>query len=76
MEVIYTCRKDWLDTDLLRKKEGDQIEVLYDAGGKEIQIKKEGIHFNIEHINRIEWEEDKLEDFKQRLLTRIKANIL
>ena len=76
LDVIYTCRKDWLETDLLRNKEGDQIEVLYDAGGKEIQIKKEGIHFNIEHINRIEWEEDKLEDFKQRLLTRIKANIL
>ena len=76
LDVIYTCRKDWLKTDLLRNEKGEQIEVLYDAGGKEIQIKKEGIHFNIEHINRIEWEEDKLEDFKQRLLTRIKANIL
>jgi hypothetical protein len=76
LDVIYTCRKDWLKSEFLQNKEGDRIEVLYNAGGKEIKINKEGIHFDIEHINRIEWEEDKPDDFKKRLLTRIKANIL
>lgn len=76
LDVIYTCRKDWLKSDFLSNKEGDRIKVLYDTEEKEIQIKKEGIHFDIEHINRIEWEEDKLNDFKEKLLTRIKANIL
>jgi hypothetical protein len=76
LDVIYTCRKDWLKSAFLRDKEGNRIEVLYDNGGKEIQIKKEGIHFDIEHINRIEWEEGKLDEFKEKLLTRIKANIL
>jgi hypothetical protein len=76
LDVIYTCRKDWLKAEVLRDKEGQQIDILYDAGGKEIQIKKEGIHFDIEHINRLEWEKDKLEDFKEKLVTRIKANII
>lgn len=76
LNVIYTCRKDWLKPDVLRGKENNQIEVLYDSAGREIVIKKEGIHFDLEHINRIEWEEGKLDEFKDKLITRIKAVIL
>jgi hypothetical protein len=38
-------------------------------------IKKEGVHFDLDHRNRIEWEPDKLEDFKTKLANRIKAII-
>lgn len=76
LDVIYTCRKDWLKTDFLRDKDGKQVKVLYDNGKKGIEIKREGIHFDIEHIRRIEWEANKLNEFKEKLLTCIKANIL
>lgn len=76
LDVIYTCRKDWLKSDSLRKEDGTQVDVLYDTGKREIRINKEGIHFDIEHINRIEWEDGKLDEFKDKLIARIKANIL
>jgi hypothetical protein len=76
LDVIYTCRKDWIKSDFLKNKESKQIEVLYDSEGREIQIRKEGIHFDIEHMNRIEWEEGRLDEFKAKLMARIKAVIL
>jgi len=76
LNVIYTCRQDWLKSDVLRNKENNRIEVLYDSSGREILINKEGIHFDLEHINRIEWEEGKLDELKDKLIKRVKAVIL
>lgn len=36
----------------------------------------EKVHFDINHKNIITWEEDKLEDFKARLINRINAVII
>jgi hypothetical protein len=75
LEVIYTCRKDWAKEEILRDKDGKEVNVLFDSTGKEIAIKKEGVHFDLAHRNRIEWEPDKLEEFKAKLENRIKAVI-
>ena len=76
LDIIYTCKKDWVRSDLLQDGEDQRIEVLYDSNGSEIRIKKEGIHFDLDHMNRIEWEENNLEEFKTKLMTRIKAVIV
>ena len=79
LEVIYTCREDWLKEENLynSKKNGRKvIKELYDENGKKINIKKEGIHFDLEHRNRISWNESDLESFKDRLTKRIKAVII
>ena len=60
LPVIYTCRKDW-------------CESLKDENGK---IIREGVHFDLNHQNRIEWEQNDLEGFQRRLTNRIKAIIL
>lgn len=75
LEVIYTCRKDWTKEDVLSDGVGNQVKTLFDGAGKEIAVKKEGVHFDLDHRNRIEWEPDKLEDFKTKLANRIKAVI-
>lgn len=69
-EVIYTCREDWVKP---------QISKYKDSEGKEIEIIRQGIHFDLEHRNRIEWKDDTpedLEDFKDKLTKRIKAVIV
>ena len=76
LDIIYTCRKDWIQPEVLRTKDHKEIKILYDSNGKEIEIIKEGIHFDIEHRNRIEWHENGLDEFKDKLENRIKAVIL
>ena len=49
---------------------------LYDENKHEIPIKKEGVHFDLAHRNRIEWSPDNLDDFRKKLEERIKANII
>ena len=75
LDVIYTCRKDWVKEEILRDKEGNEIPILYDNNDNEIQIKKEGVHFDLAHRNRIDWSSDNLEGFQASLENRIKANI-
>ena len=75
LDVIYTCRKDWTKEEILKDVTGKELKCLYDSNRREIQIKKEGVHFDLAHRNRIEWEPDKLEDFKTKLENRIKAVI-
>lgn len=75
LDVIYTCREDWTKEEALKDKEGHDVPFLYDANEKEIEIRKEGVHFDLAHRNRIEWSPDKLPDFKTRLMNRIKALI-
>ena len=75
LEVIYTCRKDWTKEEILADSSGNTVKTLFDGKGKEIAIKKEGIHFDLDHRPRIEWNPDKLEDFKIKLENRIKAVI-
>lgn len=67
LEVIYTCRKDWV------KKIVAEIE---DKKGEKHRITQEGIHFDLEHRNRIEWTMDDLPTFKNDLENRIKAVIV
>jgi nucleoside 2-deoxyribosyltransferase len=75
LDVIYTCRKDWTKEGPLKDNEGQEINILYDDIGNEIKIKKEGVHFDLAHRNRIEWSPDSLDDFRKRLENRIKAVI-
>ncbi len=74
--VIYTCRKDWIDKDILKDDKGNKVEELLDSKGKNIKVMKEGVHFDLAHMNRIEWEDGKLEEFKDKLEKRIKAVIV
>ena len=67
MEVIYTCREDWVKSKKLE---------LYDSNKEKIDMKQEGIHFDIEHRNHIRWSEDNLDEFKEKLTNRIKAVIV
>jgi|GEM_PF-1127181 len=76
LDVIYTCRKDWTKEETLKDFDGNLVEVLLDSKDKEINVKKEGVHFDLAHRNRIEWESDKLGDFKTKLENRIKAVIV
>ena len=76
MPVIYTCRKDWCDEDKLMDDTGNIVESLKDSNGRPVQVKKEGVHFDLAHRNRIEWEIDKLDEFKNKLENRIKAVIV
>jgi len=76
LPVIYTCRKDWCSEDKLKDNDGKVIETLKDTSGREIQVRKEGVHFDLAHMNRIEWEEDKMDEFRVALENRIKAVIV
>ena len=76
MPVIYTCRKDWCNEDQLRDKDGNVIETLKDSHDRDIRVMKEGVHFDLAHRNRIEWEIDKLDEFRVALENRIKAVIV
>ncbi len=65
LEVIYTCREDWIKPKT--ETEGDKVKVT-----------QEGIHFDLEHRNRIEWKAgpEGLEEFKNSLAKRIRAVIV
>jgi hypothetical protein len=76
LDIIYTCRKDWIKPEGLRNADNKEINVLYDSKNRAIEVKKEGVHFDIEHRNRIKWEESKLDEFKDKLEKRIKAVII
>jgi nucleoside 2-deoxyribosyltransferase len=76
LPVIYTCRKDWSSEHKLKDEQGKVVETLKDSSGKDIRVKKEGVHFDLAHRNRIEWEEDKLDEFRVALENRIKAVIV
>jgi hypothetical protein len=67
LEVIYTCREDWLETKKSKIKDKD---------GNDHEIVQEGIHFDLEHRNRIPWTNDNLDEFKDKLTNRIKAVII
>ena len=75
LDVIYTCRKDWTKEELLKNKDGIEVTTLYDGSKNEIQIKKEGVHFDLAHRNRIEWSADNPNDLRLKLENRIKAII-
>lgn len=75
LDVIYTCRKDWTKEEGLKDNNDNVIDYLYDKNKKKIKIKKEGVHFDLSHRNRIDWTEDNLSEFKNKLENRIKAII-
>lgn len=75
LDVIYTCRKDWTKDEFLINDRGKQISFLYDSNKNQIGVKKEGVHFDLAHRNRIEWEANKLDEFRDNLEKRIKAVI-
>lgn len=76
LEVIYTCREDWIRSDELKDKKGNHIKELFDSNRNKVEVKKEGIHFDLEHRNRISWVENDLEGFKDKLKKRIQAVIV
>jgi nucleoside 2-deoxyribosyltransferase len=76
LPVIYTCRKDWTKEQILRAKNRRKMKELYDENMKPVRVRKEGVHFDLAHRNRIEWEIDKLDDLKVKLENRIKAVIV
>lgn len=67
MEVIYTCREDWAKA---------KTEILYDPEHKEVNVTREGVHFDLEHRPQIRWKQEKLDEFKKELTNRIKAVIV
>ena len=64
LDVFYTCRKDWVKAQETKCK---------DHEGNEMNIVREGIHFDLEHMNRIEWDLSNLEKLRDDLTKRIKA---
>ncbi|MDQ1336942.1 MAG: hypothetical protein QG552_3892, partial [Thermodesulfobacteriota bacterium] len=62
--------------EVLTDTSGNQVPFLLDSGSREIAIRKEGVHFDLAHRNRIEWEPDKLDEFKKKLENRIRAVIV
>ncbi|MBI5845894.1 MAG: hypothetical protein HZB23_14640 [Deltaproteobacteria bacterium] len=86
LQVIYTCRKDWAENQDIYDEYSNKIGTLYNKDGKPIieNAKIEGVHFDLAHRNRIEWEandddtvdEHKLEVFIARLRDRIGATVV
>lgn len=76
IDVIYTCRRDWTKEETLRDPDGKEVKTLRDSKGQNISVQKEGVHFDLAHRNRIEWDPDKLEEFRTKLENRIRATIL
>lgn len=60
--------------------EGLGIPVIYTCHKQWLENNKalniEGVHFDLNHRNMILWEEDNLDDFKQKLINRIGAIII
>ena len=74
--MIYICRNDWTKEQILSTKDRKEVKELYDEDMRPIRVRKEGVHFDLAHRNRIEWEIDKLDEFKVKLENRIKAVIV
>ncbi|MEW6664574.1 MAG: hypothetical protein AB1512_05060 [Thermodesulfobacteriota bacterium] len=68
LEVIYTCQEDWVKRVALGK--------MLKPDGTEMDVHQEGIHFDLEHRNRLEWSMGDLPGFRRRLEQRIRAVIL
>jgi len=73
--VIYTCRNDWTRAETLVDADGKEILELYDKNKTPICVGKEGVHFDLAHRNRIQWNPEDLDDFRVKLENRIKAVI-
>jgi nucleoside 2-deoxyribosyltransferase len=76
LEVIYTCREDWCKEEMLKDNTGKEVTNLYDRSGRKIEVKKEGVHFDLAHRNRIEWSPQNPDEFRIKLQNRIKAVIV
>ena len=76
LEVIYTCREDWTKPEVLKDRNGKDVDELLDSNGNKIKVKKEGIHFDLEHRRHIRWNEDSLDEFKDKLTNCVKAVIV
>lgn len=79
LPVIYTCRQDWCDADIFFDPRGRQVTKLKDSQGRWVSIKKEGIHFDLAHRNRIVWQgdtADQLAAFRKQLTHRIQAVVV
>jgi hypothetical protein len=76
LEVIYTCREDWCKEEMLKDNTGKEVPNLYDSSGRKIEVKKEGVHFDLAHRNRIEWSPHNLDEFRIKLQNRIKSVIV
>ena len=76
LEIIYTCREDWCKEQVLKDADNNEVFFLFDDKKNKIEIKKEGVHFDLAHRNRIEWSPDNLEDFRIKLENRIKAVVI
>ena len=76
LDVIYTCREDWTREQVLKDSSGNEVKNLLDENGKKIRVRKEGVHFDLAHRNRIQWSSDDLPGFRKALENRIKALII
>ncbi len=79
LPVIYTCRADWCDADVFIDARGRPVKEMKDSRGRRVSIKKEGIHFDLAHRNRIVWQDDspdQLAAFKRQLTHRIQAVVV
>jgi len=76
IDVIYTCREDWSKDGCLFDKRENLVKQLFDENGKEIEVRKDGVHFDLAHRNQIKWTMEGLEDLKSRLTKRIQAIIV
>ena len=76
LEIIYTCREDWSKDQVLQDDNKKEVSFLYDNKMNKIEIKNEGVHFDLAHRNRIEWSPSNLEDLRIKLENRIKAVII
>ena len=65
MEVfVDVFLEDPLKGTRLKCNEAIYTFVAVEQNGRPIQVRKEGVHFDLAHRNRIEWEIDKLDEFK------------
>jgi len=79
LPVIYTCRQDWCDADVFIDDRDRPVTELKDSHGRWVSIKKEGIHFDLAHRNRIVWQgdtADQLAAFRKQLTHRIQAVVV
>ena len=79
LPVIYTCRQDWCDADVFVDARDRPVTELKDSRGRWVAIKKEGIHFDLAHRNRIVWQgdtPDQLAAFRKQLTHRIQAVVV
>ena len=87
-EIIANIKQSkFIIADFTAEKDKPRGGVYYEAGFadgfgipviltcRKDLIENKEIHFDLEHRNFIWWEENKMEDFKEKLIKRIKATI-